>query len=141
MCLSRLHVRSADHLGVRPQDPSEHRAVYKTATADSWSDRIAAVDVLEAFKGAVYRRDFFDLDRLKRVPHSCRRTRPHPNLSCPRWHSRMMLAMLLCVNCDGFVNTARLHTGTPMSIEHLSAPVGGVRCEWRVNAVLWSFRC
>ena len=46
VCLSRLHVRSADN----------------------WRDRHAAVDILEASKGAVYRRDMFDVDRLKRVP-------------------------------------------------------------------------
>jgi hypothetical protein len=52
VCLSRPHVRSAD----------------------TWTDRSAAVDVLEAFKGAVYRRDFLDVALLKRVPHACRRT-------------------------------------------------------------------
>lgn len=52
ICMSRVHVRSVDE----------------------WKDRHAAVDILEAFKGAIYRRGFFDLDRLKRIPRACRRT-------------------------------------------------------------------
>lgn len=52
VCMSRVHVRSVDN----------------------WSDRHAAVDILEAFKGAIYRRDFFNLDRLKAIPESCLRT-------------------------------------------------------------------
>jgi hypothetical protein len=52
VCAARPHVRSAD----------------------AWQDRHAAVDILEAFKGAIYRRDFFDLVRLRKIPAECRRT-------------------------------------------------------------------
>eukprot|EP00038_Savillea_parva_P007645 m.171598 g.171598 ORF g.171598 m.171598 type:complete len:838 (-) comp13395_c0_seq1:46-2559(-) len=52
VCLSRVHVRSADN----------------------YRDRHAAVDILEAFKGAMYRRSFFNLDTLSQIPSTCHRT-------------------------------------------------------------------
>eukprot|EP00797_Seminavis_robusta_P012008 Sro191_g082250.2 (479) ;mRNA; r:49976-51412 len=36
-----------------------------------WKKQLAAVDILEAFQGAIYRRDFFSLESIKNIPSNC----------------------------------------------------------------------
>ena len=40
-------------------------------TAWKWKDGAYPVDILEGFTGAIYRRDFFDVDILADIPHPC----------------------------------------------------------------------
>ncbi|CAM9230948.1 unnamed protein product, partial [Ectocarpus fasciculatus] len=40
-------------------------------SADLWKDGVYPIDILEAFMGAIYRRDFFDLEEMKRIPKEC----------------------------------------------------------------------
>lgn len=43
-------------------------------TAYKWNDNDYPVDIIEAFRGVVYRRDFFNLDELLPIPKECRYT-------------------------------------------------------------------
>ncbi|CAB9504287.1 expressed unknown protein [Seminavis robusta] len=36
-----------------------------------WKKQLAAVDILEAFQGAIFRRDFFSLESIKNIPSNC----------------------------------------------------------------------
>eukprot|EP01041_Mallomonas_annulata_P005635 gene5635-11372_t len=43
-------------------------------SAASWKDLDFPIDILEAFLGVIYRRDFFSLDILRHIPDVCRST-------------------------------------------------------------------
>ena len=43
-------------------------------TAWKWKDGSYPVDIIEGFTGAIYRRDFFDIDNVSEIPHVCRFT-------------------------------------------------------------------
>mmetsp|Transcript_19272 Transcript_19272/g.31396 ORF Transcript_19272/g.31396 Transcript_19272/m.31396 type:complete len:903 (+) Transcript_19272:222-2930(+) len=51
--------------------PNSNTVRVRSADKEVYHEKAAGVDILEAFLGVIYRRDFFDLEAIKDIPKTC----------------------------------------------------------------------